>query len=150
LFVAGSYSSALASVPPWFWPPTTRTLPLARRVAVWPDRAAASDPAAVHAPLEGSYSSALASAAAEPPDTWIPPATSTRPSPRTVAVCCSRAAVNAFAAVQLPVRAAPPPPPLVAGVVAATLGCPDGVVWVAGVVGAGVGASVGVGVGLWT
>ena len=78
---------------------------------MWPNRPAARDPAPDHAPLLGSYTSAAATAVAEPPDTCTPPATSTRPSPSTVAVCWSRAVAIDFAAVHVPLRGAPPPVP---------------------------------------
>ena len=59
MLVAGSYNSALisAAVPV---PPTARTLPLPSSVAVCPDRAVASEPAAVQVLVAGSYNSAVA------------------------------------------------------------------------------------------
>src|SRR4051812_36580282 len=80
----GSYNSALARkslvlVP--FAPPTIRTVPFPRRVAVWASRAVVMAGAAVQVLVDGSYSSALLN---QP--LLLPPAIRTLPLPSSVAV----------------------------------------------------------------
>src|SRR5438094_9829401 len=79
LLDVGSKSSRLASPPAdgFAEPPARSTLPLARSVAVWPDLATISGPAAVQVLAEGSKISAVSVALPVAP---VPPATSTRPS----------------------------------------------------------------------
>ena len=62
-------------------PPTTRTRPSGRSVAVWSERASASGPAGLKDAVAGSQTSAVASASSPP----MPPMTRTRPSGRRVA-----------------------------------------------------------------
>ena len=83
--VAGSQTSAEARTSsPMRQPPTTRTRPSGRSVAVWSARASASEPAGPNVPVAGSQTSAEARAmlVADPQ----PPTTRTRPSGRGVAV----------------------------------------------------------------
>src|SRR6266571_3263912 len=77
-FDVGSYSCAEA-MRPLYVPPATRTLPLGRRVAVWPARFWDMLPAEDHVFVVGSYSSAEET----PP---YPPATRTLPFRSSVAV----------------------------------------------------------------
>jgi hypothetical protein len=46
--VAGSNSSALAKMPPLFWPPATNTFPFCSKTAMWFDRAVPILPVFVH------------------------------------------------------------------------------------------------------
>src|SRR5689334_4042802 len=93
VLVAGSYSSALDREELVLAPPTTRTLPLGRSVAVWLTRAADMLATAVQALVAGSYSSALGRVVPLVPP--VPPTTRTLPLGRSVAVCSYRAAVMA-------------------------------------------------------
>ncbi|RKH94467.1 hypothetical protein D7Y15_42720 [Corallococcus sp. AB030] len=83
--VAGSYTSELASaavaaLP--YMPPVTSTLPVLSRVAECSSLAVPSAPVALHCPVPGSYSSAVASS----PLLLRPPTTSTLPEGSSVAV----------------------------------------------------------------
>src|SRR5262245_46084577 len=77
----GAENSALLKILP-LNPPVTSTLPLGSNVAVWLPRAVPRLPVAFHAPLAGSYSSALLNQPVE----LTPPATSTLPLGSNVAV----------------------------------------------------------------
>ena len=66
-------------------PPATSTRPLGRSVAVSLARAVCIEPVAVHVPVAGSYSSALATGRPVTSPPTIPPATSTLPSWSSVA-----------------------------------------------------------------
>ncbi len=84
--VAGSYSSALGSTPPVPVPPTTRTLPFWSSVAVCPHRAVVSVSVPAQTPVAGENSSALFGRAGTAATRVTPPATSTWPVGRSVAV----------------------------------------------------------------
>ncbi len=112
--VAGLYSSAVAtslqkSSSQLLKPPAASTWPFGNRVAVKDSRPYFIDPVAVHVPVAGLYSSALARALsklpASQPYAWPlqpPPATSTWPSDSRVAVCPDRATFIAPVAAQVP------------------------------------------------
>jgi hypothetical protein len=55
----GSYNSALSRTKKPSWPPATSTRPLFKSVAVCDSRGALRAPVVVHAPIAGSYNSAL-------------------------------------------------------------------------------------------
>src|SRR5262245_63270634 len=95
LFVAASYSSALALYRP---PPATSTRPSASRTATWRPAGSRSVPAGDHESPAGSYNSAVMTSA--------PPTTSTRPSVRGVADAYERGVDLLAAGVQLPVEGA--------------------------------------------
>src|SRR4029077_13495588 len=83
-FVAGSYSSALASTLPetslnaWS-PPTTRTRPSGNNVAVWKERGVCMLEICDQVLVSGSYSSALELEPRWKPSAWEPPTTRTFP-----------------------------------------------------------------------
>src|SRR5947208_1077231 len=85
---ADSYSSALARKPSMkLTPPATSTCPFGSNVAVWLKRGVVMLRVAVHTPVAGSYSSALAKSLL----LFRPPATSTCPFGSNVAVWSQRA-----------------------------------------------------------
>jgi len=88
--VSGWYTSAESLTRSSFGsPPATSTLPSARRVALCPARRSCMAGVKVKALVAGSYTAALSStqsAEGQGPDWWLPPATSTLPSPMSVAV----------------------------------------------------------------
>src|SRR5215470_14451092 len=105
--LVGSYISALsretgaAGAPPPTGavicvPPSRRTLPLGRRVAVWCARAWTSDPVELNRPEAGSNRSAV-------PVTVMFPTNSTLPLVSKVAVCCARGKRMFPVRVKLPV-----------------------------------------------
>src|SRR5882757_6350276 len=106
--VAGSYSSAEervsgASAERMRSPPATSTRPSGSSVAEWPYRSPVMPPVGDQPPVAGSYNSAEES----PPLAYdcpsvTPPATSTRPSASTVAVCSRRPMPSGAAADQSP------------------------------------------------
>ena len=84
ILVAGSYSSALATLPLMLLlPPATSTCPFGSNIAVANTRPVPRLSVSVHIPVAGSYSSALVKML--PPGDW-PPATSTFPFGNNVAV----------------------------------------------------------------
>jgi hypothetical protein len=97
--LAGSYNSALVNPLCPALPPTTRTRPSRSRVALWLPRAVESEPVVDHWPVTGSNSSAEARAVNPAWAAVTPPATSTRPSASSRAVCPNRADAIAAAAV---------------------------------------------------
>jgi hypothetical protein len=90
LFVAGSYSSAVAV----YAPPATSTRPSRRRTASCSTRGWLSVPPGIHVPVGGSYSSVV--------DSSNPPTTRTRPLSSRVAVKVDRAVAMLAVPVQLP------------------------------------------------
>src|SRR4051794_35289169 len=141
--VFGLYSSDSAIAPlgsptdgqpfvagPGHLPPATRTRPLGSSVAVCHARGWIMSPVLLHVPARGSYSSADASALVV--DSSVessPPATRTRPSGRSVAVCSMRATLMFAVVRQLP-SAAEGEDADAAGVGAADAGGADD--WLAG------------------
>jgi hypothetical protein len=90
LFVAGSYSSAVAV----YAPPATSTRPSRRRTASCSPRGWLSVPPGIPVPVGGSHSSVVGS--------LTPPTTRTRPLSSRVAVKVDRAVAMLAVAVQLP------------------------------------------------
>src|SRR5690349_14374964 len=84
-------------IPPYETPPAIRTLPSLRSVAVCVSRAAVMLPVAANAPVDGSYSSAVAmlpaNQQADPEQLSVsPPTASTTPLGSSVSVCHTRGA----------------------------------------------------------
>jgi len=85
---------------PLMAPPATNTCPFNSNVAVCPERAVVRLPVAVHIPVAGSYSSALAKTVN--PSLPTPPATNTCPFNSNVAVWEKRAVPRSPVALHLP------------------------------------------------
>lgn len=79
LRAGGMYSSALESAEPAFWPPTIRTAPSGKSVAVCAFRATFKPPVCVKVPPLGSYTSALGNVTGPLPLLPTPPSSSTVP-----------------------------------------------------------------------
>src|SRR5207244_1442801 len=100
--VVGSYNSALLVMGPvskLMKPAATRTLPFGSSVAVWSWRVVLRLPVTLHAPVAGSYSSALLRL----PALLAPPATRTCPLGNSVDVWSKRATLRLPVTLHVPV-----------------------------------------------